>query len=84
MLTKALSHENVLGNGGIVLHFNLGIIWRLSGQLHAATALSPGEEPRNPLNRKQDGPQSRSGCCEEKNLAPAGNRTPAVACRHAD
>jgi hypothetical protein len=34
--------------------------------LHPA-ALPPGKDPRYPLNRRQDGPQSRSGRGEEKN-----------------
>jgi hypothetical protein len=51
----------------------------VSGQLHAPAALTRGEEPRYPLDRWPGGPQSRSGrCAEEKNLASAGNRTPAV------
>jgi hypothetical protein len=44
--------------------------------------------PRNQFSRRLDGPQSRSGRCEEeKNLAPFGNRIPAVqpvACRYTD
>jgi hypothetical protein len=35
--------------------------------------------PQYPLERRLGGPQGRSGRCgEEKNLASAGNRTPAV------
>jgi hypothetical protein len=45
-----------------------------SCQLHLTAALSPGKEPPVPIE-----PQSRSGFYgEEKNLTPAGNRTPAV------
>jgi hypothetical protein len=41
----------------------------VSGQLHAPAALPPGKEPRYALDRRLDGPQSRSGRCgEEKNL----------------
>jgi hypothetical protein len=37
------------------------------------------KSPRYPLETRLGGPQSRSGRCgEEKNLASAGNRTPAV------
>jgi hypothetical protein len=50
------------------------------GQLHAPVALSQEKEhaPRYTLDRKLGGPQSRSERREEKNLSPAGNRTPAV------
>jgi hypothetical protein len=52
----------------------------VSGQLHAPAALPPRQEPSGThLTGGWVGPKSRSGCCgEEKNLAPAGNRTPAV------
>jgi hypothetical protein len=47
-----------------------------------------GNCPRYPLDRRLGGPQSRSGHYgEEKNLTPAGNRTPVVqpiACRYTD
>jgi hypothetical protein len=47
----------------------------VSGQLHALTTLPPGTHWMGDWV----GPQSRSGCCgEEKNLATAGNGTPAV------
>jgi hypothetical protein len=48
----------------------------MSGQLHAPAALTPGKEPRYPLDRRLGGPQSRSGRREEKILVPAGTRTP--------
>jgi hypothetical protein len=51
----------------------------VSGQLHALADLPQGKSPRYPLDRRLGGPQSRYGRCgEEENLAPAGNRTPAV------
>jgi hypothetical protein len=35
--------------------------------------------PRYPLDKRLGGPQNKPGRCgEEKNLAPAGNPTPAV------
>jgi hypothetical protein len=41
---------------------------KVSGQLHAPTALLPGTEPLVPIGRKLGGPQSRSGGGgEEKN-----------------
>jgi hypothetical protein len=42
--------------------------------------ISPqGKRSRYPLDRRLCGPQSRSGLYgEQKNLAPSGNRTPAV------
>jgi hypothetical protein len=59
----------------------------VSGLLHAPAVLSP----RYPLNRRRDGPQSRSGQREEeKTLDPTGNRTPtplsssSVASRYTD
>jgi hypothetical protein len=43
----------------------------VSGQLRAPAALSPGKSKRYPLDRKLDGPQSRSGRRgEKKYLAP--------------
>jgi hypothetical protein len=60
----------------------------VNGQLRAPVALSLRKEPRYPLDKRKGGPQRRSGRCgEEKNLAPAGNRTPAaqsVARRYTD
>jgi hypothetical protein len=51
----------------------------VSGQFHAPTALLPGGKPRYPFDRRLCGPQSRSGRFrEEKNLDPAGIRTPIV------
>jgi hypothetical protein len=43
----------------------------MSGQLHAPAALPPGKSPWNPLDRRLDGSQSRSGRgAEEKNSQP--------------
>jgi hypothetical protein len=53
----------------------------VSCQLHAPAVSLSGKEPPSqcPLDRKLDGPQSRSGRYgEEKNLASTGNRTPSV------
>jgi hypothetical protein len=51
----------------------------VSGQLHSPAALPLAKEPWYPLDRRLGESQSRSGRCgEEKNLAPAGNRIPAV------
>jgi hypothetical protein len=48
----------------------------VSGQLHVPAALPP---PPYPLDRRLVGAQSRSELCgEDKNLAPAESRTPAV------
>jgi hypothetical protein len=60
------------GNGGIVPL----ILWprhqmEMSGQLHALAVLLPEKEPWYPLDRRLDGPQSRSGRGgEEKNSQP--------------
>jgi hypothetical protein len=61
----------------------------VSGRSQASAALPPWKAPpRYPFDKKLGGPQSRAGRCgEEKNLAPAGNKTPAVqpiACRYTD
>jgi hypothetical protein len=46
------------------------------GQLHAPAALLPGKDPRNPLDRRFGGPQSRCGRDREvKILDPTGTRT---------
>jgi hypothetical protein len=51
----------------------------MSGQLHAPAALPPRKTPRTHWIGGRVGPQSRSGRYGvEINLAPAGNRTPAV------
>jgi hypothetical protein len=39
----------------------------VSGQLHDPAALPPEKEPRQPLDRKLDGPQSQSGRREGEN-----------------
>jgi hypothetical protein len=49
---------------------------KVSGLLHTLITLPPGKEP---MDRKLDGSQSLCGRFgENKNLAPASNRTPAV------
>jgi hypothetical protein len=51
----------------------------VSGQVHAPAALNPGKSPWYPLDRRLGGPQNRPGRYrEKKNIAPAGNPTPAV------
>jgi hypothetical protein len=51
----------------------------VSGQLHVPGDLPQGNRLWYPLDKKLGGPQSQSGRCgQEKNLASAGNRTPAV------
>jgi hypothetical protein len=51
----------------------------MSGQFYAPAALTPGKEPRYPLDRRLDGPRSRYGRCgEQKNIAPAEIQTPAI------
>jgi hypothetical protein len=50
----------------------------VSGQLQAPAALPPEKEPRYPLDKRLGWPQSLyESYGEEKNLASAGNRTPA-------
>jgi hypothetical protein len=38
----------------------------VSSELHAPATLSPGKEPRYPLDRRLGGPQSRSGDGDEE------------------
>jgi hypothetical protein len=48
-------------------------------QLHTPADLLPGKDPPHPLGRRFGGPQSRSvRYGEDKNFAPAGNRTPVI------
>jgi hypothetical protein len=47
----------------------------VSGQLHAPAALPQGNSPWYPLDKRLDGPQSRSGHGgEEKNSQPVAQR----------
>jgi hypothetical protein len=51
----------------------------VSGQIHALVHLPPRKHPPKPTGQETGLAQSRSGRREEeKNLAPAGNPTPAV------
>jgi hypothetical protein len=51
----------------------------MSFQLHVPAALSRGNRPRYPLDRKLGGSQTQSGRCGEKeNIVPARNRIPAI------
>jgi hypothetical protein len=51
----------------------------VNGQRHVLAALLLEESVRHPSDRRLCGLQSRSECYgEEKNLAPAGNRTPSI------
>jgi hypothetical protein len=56
---------------------DLGTRWRWSAS--CPSRFTPwGNSPRYPLDRRLGGPQSWSGRCGEKSLAPARNRTRAV------
>jgi hypothetical protein len=58
---------------------------KVSGQFHALTALSLGNEPQYQLDMRLAGPESLSGLCGVDNLP--GNRTlamQAVDCRYTD
>jgi hypothetical protein len=51
----------------------------VSGQLHAPAALAQGKSPWYPLDRRLDGPQSRSGRGgEEKNAQPLPGLEPPI------
>jgi hypothetical protein len=55
---------------------DVGTRWRWMVSFTPLPLYSRGKSPRYPLYRRMGGPQSPSGHCgEEKNLAPAGNRT---------
>jgi hypothetical protein len=68
-------------HGGVEIYFTSAVA-EVSGQLRAPAALRPEQSPRYPFDRRPDGPQSRSGRHEEKNLALQGIQ-PAVR-RYAD
>jgi hypothetical protein len=52
--------------------------WRIVVSFTPRPLYLKGESPRYPLGRRLGVPHSRYGRCEEKNLSPAGNRSPAV------
>jgi hypothetical protein len=55
---------------------NLSTKWEGAVSFTLRSLYSQGKSPRYLLGRRLGGSQSRSGLCgEEKNLAPAGNRT---------
>jgi hypothetical protein len=59
----------------------------VSGQLHTPSTLSPGKEPRYPMDMRLGGPQSRSRRCRKEKSYTVGNRSRAVhpvACRYTD
>jgi hypothetical protein len=59
--------------------FGLVTKWRLVANFTPLPLYHRGKSHTYPLDRRLDGPQGRSGHGgEEKNLVPAGNRTPAV------
>jgi hypothetical protein len=54
-------------------------LMEVSGRLLVSAVLSPGKEPRFPIDRTLDRHQSLCGRFgDERNLSPAGNGTPAV------
>jgi hypothetical protein len=58
---------------------DIGTRWRRVVSFAPITLYIREKRPRNPFDRRLGVPQNRSGCYEgEKNLSPAGNRTPAV------
>jgi hypothetical protein len=58
---------------------DLGTRWRWVVSFTPRPLYPWGNSPTCPLYRRLDGPQNRSGSYEEeKNLAPAGNRTPTL------
>jgi hypothetical protein len=65
-------HEGVLGEWRhSPTHSLTSTLDGLGGKLHAPAALPQGKSPWYPLDRKMDGPQSRSGRGgEEKNSQP--------------
>jgi hypothetical protein len=62
VLNKWLCYEDVLGNGGIARHvLNLGTRWKWAIIFTSRPLCSRGKSPRCPLDRRLDGPRSRSG-----------------------
>jgi hypothetical protein len=63
--------------GGVEVQLHALITWALDGDLPVPAALLPGKDPRYPLHRRLDGPQSpygRGG--EEKNFCPCRELNP--------
>jgi hypothetical protein len=76
LITEAQSHEYIWGSGGIAPPFLASALDGDECSASLPAALLPRKLPRYALDRRLDGPQSRSGRCEEKIiLALAGNRT---------
>jgi hypothetical protein len=73
----ALRHEDFCRYSSTV--FDLRTRWRWVASFTIWLIYPRGNSPRNQLDRRLGGPQSRCGRCgEETNLARAGTRTPAV------
>jgi hypothetical protein len=70
LINWAPHHENTWGSRGTAPPLFTSAL-KVSGQLHAPATLSPGKEPP-PFQRRS---QLRG---EQKNLAPARSRTPAI------
>jgi hypothetical protein len=72
----ALRHEGVLGSVCIYPHcLDLGTSWRWVVRFTPLPLSTRGKSPRYPLDRRQGGPQSRSGRRgEEKITIAAGHR----------
>jgi hypothetical protein len=73
--------KTYLGNGGIAPRIlNLGTRWKWVVSFNPRPLYRQGKERRYPLDRRLDGPQSRSGRGGEQNKYPvsAGSRTPLV------
>jgi hypothetical protein len=73
-----ICHEGVWGSGCIGPHFlDLGTTWGWVVSFTPPSLYPRGKSPRSLLDRRLDGPQSRSGRRgEEKILDPTATRTP--------
>jgi hypothetical protein len=78
LTNQVLRHEDVWGSGCIDPRIlDLGTSWRWVVSFTHRPLYLRGKSPLYPLDRRLDGPQSRSGRRgEDTNLAPTGTRTP--------
>jgi len=62
-----IAHEDVLENGGIASHIDLGTRWMWAVSFTPRSLHPQGNSSRYPLDRRLGGPQSRSGrVCSKK------------------
>jgi hypothetical protein len=67
--SKVVFVHAIKAHGRMELWINAFLSLAVNGQLCASVTLLLGKDPQYPLNRRFDGPQNWSGCCEEEFLA---------------